>query len=84
MSVSEATLAAAKPIGQAFPIDAVRARFPALKAAGSFVYMDNAAGAQCPQNVLDRTANHLLNFDVQRGGRYPKSLEVDRTHRRRA
>jgi selenocysteine lyase/cysteine desulfurase len=36
------------------------------------------AGAQAPRNVLDATARHLLEFNVQRGGRYPKSVEVDR------
>jgi cysteine desulfurase family protein (TIGR01976 family) len=61
-----------------FPIDAVRAKFPALKRAAPFVYFDNAAGAQSPQSVLDAVANHLLDFNVQRGGRYAKSVEVDR------
>lgn len=61
-----------------FPIDAVRAKFPALERAAPFVYFDNAAGAQAPRNVLDAVARHLLDFNVQRGGRYAKSREVDR------
>ena len=61
-----------------FPIDAVRARFPALARAAPFVYFDNAAGAQAPGAVLARVAAHLTDFNVQRGGRYPKSIEVDR------
>ncbi len=61
-----------------FPIEAVRARFPALKRAEPFVYFDNAAGAQLPQNVLDAVAGHLLDINVQRGGRYEKSRAVDR------
>jgi cysteine desulfurase family protein (TIGR01976 family) len=61
-----------------FPIDAVRARFPALARAAPFIYFDNAAGAQSPQGVLDAVMGHLLDFNVQRGGRYPKSMEVDR------
>jgi cysteine desulfurase family protein (TIGR01976 family) len=61
-----------------FPIDAVRARFPALARAAPFIYFDNAAGAQSPQGVLDAVMGHLLDFKVQRGGRYPKSMEVDR------
>ena len=64
--------------GAGFPIDAVRARFPALARAAPFIYFDNAAGAQAPQIVLDRVAGHLLDYNVQRGGRYPKSVEVDR------
>ena len=61
-----------------FPIDDLRAKFPALGRAAPFVYFDNAAGAQAPQSVLDTVAMHLLDFNVQRGGRYPKSVEVDR------
>src|SRR6202453_3223495 len=61
-----------------FPIQAVRSRFPALERAKPFAYFDNAAGAQLPQNVLDAVARHLLDFNVQRGGRYEKSREVDR------
>ncbi len=64
--------------GEAFPFEQVRARFPALARALPFVYFDNAAGAQAPQVVLDRVAAHLLDCNVQRGGRYPKSVEVDR------
>ena len=63
---------------KAFPIDDLRAKFPALGRAAPFVYFDNAAGAQSPQSVLDVVANHLLDFNVQRGGRYAKSVEVDR------
>ena len=61
-----------------FPVEAVRAKFPALGRASPFVYFDNAAGAQLPQNVLDAVAHHLLDVNVQRGGRYAKSREVDR------
>jgi len=61
-----------------FPIESVRAKFPALKRAAPFVYFDNAAGAQLPQTVLDAVAHHLLDVNVQRGGRYAKSREVDR------
>ena len=61
-----------------FLIDAVRAKFPALERAKPFVYFDNAAGAQLPQNVLDAVARHLLDINVQRGGRYEKSRDVDR------
>ena len=62
----------------AFPVERIRARFPALSRAAPFVYFDNAAGAQAPQNVLDAVARHLLDFNVQRGGPYPKSIEVSR------
>ncbi len=76
-SLAEATLARPKR-EPAFPVAAVRARFPALKQAAPFIYFDNAAGAQAPKIVLDAVARHLLEFNVQRGGRYPQSVEVDR------
>src|SRR6266853_4204386 len=58
-----------------FPIDQVRAAFPALQ--DGFIFFDNAAGAQSPRTVLDAVANHLLHRNVQRGGRYKQSQEVD-------
>jgi len=61
-----------------FPIAWVRAGFPALDRANPFIYFDNAAGAQAPGSVLSAVSGHLLDFNVQRGGRYPKSVEVDR------
>lgn len=62
-----------------FPIDAVRASFPALNRGENFVFFDNAAGAQVPQVVFDAVNKHLLENNVQRGGRYAKSVEVDAT-----
>ncbi|MGH9499058.1 MAG: cysteine desulfurase-like protein [Terriglobales bacterium] len=58
-----------------FPINEVRAAFPALQ--DGFIFFDNGAGAQSPQAVLDAVANHLLHRNVQRGGRYKQSQEVD-------
>jgi cysteine desulfurase family protein (TIGR01976 family) len=60
-----------------FPAEALRAEFPALARAGEFVFFDNAAGAQVPQAVLDAVNRHLLEHNVQRGGRYPQSIAVD-------
>jgi cysteine desulfurase family protein (TIGR01976 family) len=63
--------------GTSFPIERVRTVFPALHRAGEFVFFDNAAGAQIPQMVLDAVNHHLLECNVQRGGRYTKSRQVD-------
>lgn len=60
-----------------FPIAWVRSQFPALNEDKDFVFFDNAAGAQIPQNVLDAVHHHLLKRNVQRGGRYRHSREVD-------
>jgi cysteine desulfurase family protein (TIGR01976 family) len=67
-----------------FPAADLQQQFPALQRAGDFVFFDNAAGAQVPQRVLDAVNRHLLEHNVQRGGRYPHSLAVDATiHRAR-
>lgn len=58
-----------------FPLDQVRDAFPALQ--DGFIFFDNAAGAQAPNTVLNAVANHLLHRNVQRGGRYRQSQEVD-------
>jgi cysteine desulfurase family protein (TIGR01976 family) len=60
-----------------FPISWVRQSFPALNAADHFVFFDNGAGAQVPQTVLNAVQDHLLARNVQRGGRYRRSREVD-------
>lgn len=71
---SEATIS---PAG--FPVASVRSVFPALNQAGGFIFFDNAAGAQIPQTALDAVNRHLLECNVQRGGRYSHSREVDAT-----
>jgi cysteine desulfurase family protein (TIGR01976 family) len=58
-----------------FPIEEIRGAFPALQQ--DFIFFDNAAGAQSPQIVLDAVASHLLHRNVQRGGRYRQSQQVD-------
>ena len=65
--------------GANFPIEAVRAAFPALNRPRQFIFFDNAGGAQVPQIVLDEVNHHLLECNVQRGGRYALSVEVDAT-----
>ena len=67
------------PLNANFPVATVRAAFPALTRTPGFVFFDNAAGAQVPQIVLDAVNHHLLECNVQRGGRYAKSREVDET-----
>ena len=60
-----------------FPVQSIRGNFPALNLDENFVFFDNAAGAQVPQVVLDAVNHHLLVNNVQRGGRYSKSVAVD-------
>lgn len=60
-----------------FPVEQLRAAFPALQDNDDFIFFDNAAGAQSPKIVLNAVADHLLHRNVQRGGRYRHSQEVD-------
>src|SRR3984957_1767281 len=60
-----------------FPVETVRGEFPSLNRGENFIFFDNAAGAQVPQVVFDAVNKHLLENNVQRGGRYAKSREVD-------
>ena len=78
---SQGVLNSERPCGSKaeFPVEAIRAVFPALHRTPEFVFFDNAAGAQIPQIVLDAVNHHLVECNVQRGGRYEKSLTVDAT-----
>jgi cysteine desulfurase family protein (TIGR01976 family) len=59
-------------------VDDLRREFPAIAQAGDFLFFDNAAGAQVPDSVLAAVTDHLLCRNVQRGGPYSRSQEVDR------
>lgn len=65
-----------------FSVETVRTAFPGLNRRPEFIFFDNAAGAQVPQVVLDAVNHHLLECNVQRGGRYEKSRAVDETIQR--
>lgn len=62
-----------------FPSDRVRSLFPALHEEPRLIFFDNGAGAQVPQGVIGAIHDHLLHRNVQRGGRYNRSVEVDAT-----
>jgi cysteine desulfurase family protein (TIGR01976 family) len=61
----------------AFPIGEIRSCFPTLDTSEHFTFFDNAAGAQMPQVAVDAVTRHFLENNVQRGGRYSKSRQVD-------
>lgn len=83
MSRSEAGAAgtagaeAAAAVGGTFNVEAARRRFPALRAPGAPIFFDNAAGAQVPDEVVAAVREHMESRNVQRGGRYDRSLAVD-------
>ena len=62
-----------------FPSERIRSTFPALHEEPRLIFFDNGAGAQVPRGVIDAIHRHLLHCNVQRGGRYNRSVEVDAT-----
>ncbi len=58
----------------AFPIDAVRAQFPAIGGPASPpVFLDNAAGTQVPRMVVDAVAAAMIGGACNLGGRFSGS-----------
>ncbi|MCP8937139.1 cysteine desulfurase-like protein [Alsobacter sp. SYSU M60028] len=66
-------------IAKAFPVDEIRAKFPALQKYKDFIFLENAGGAQVPQAVVDAVAAHLVDCNVQRMAPYLHSQGVDRS-----
>ena len=63
-----------------FPIDAVRARFPALSitdAGRVRVYLDNPAGTQVPQSVADAVSRCLIESNANLGGTFPTTRAAE-------
>ena len=65
-------------LSNAFPVEALRQEFPALRRSGDFIFLENAGGSQVPQRVVDAVAEHLIDFNVQRMAKYRHSAGVDR------
>jgi cysteine desulfurase family protein (TIGR01976 family) len=63
-----------------FPIDTIRAEFPALAlqdAGVPRVYLDNPAGTQVPRKVADAAARCLLETNANLGGYFTTSLAAE-------
>jgi cysteine desulfurase family protein (TIGR01976 family) len=63
-----------------FPIDAVRAEFPALAihdAGVPRVYLDNPAGTQVPRKVAEAAARCLLETNANLGGYFTTSVAAE-------
>ncbi len=64
-----------------FDIDRTRSRFPALAlhdGGEPRIYLDNPAGTQVPQLVMDRMRECLLLANANLGGEFPSSLAAER------
>lgn len=60
-----------------FPIDEVRARFPALAAGRERIYFDAPGGTQICQPAIDRMVAHLVGGTANSGGSFVTSRETD-------
>jgi cysteine desulfurase family protein (TIGR01976 family) len=63
-----------------FPIDAVRAQFPALAMADRGmprIYLDNPAGTQVPRSVADASSRCLLETNANLGGYFTTSVAAE-------
>jgi cysteine desulfurase family protein (TIGR01976 family) len=63
-----------------FPIDAIRARFPALSVADGGqprIYFDAPGGTQACAEAIDAMAEHLRAGTANSGGRFPTSAATD-------
>jgi cysteine desulfurase family protein (TIGR01976 family) len=60
-----------------FPIDEVRARFPALAAGQGRIYFDAPGGTQICQPAIDRMIAHLTGGTANSGGAFVTSRETD-------
>jgi cysteine desulfurase family protein (TIGR01976 family) len=63
-----------------FPIDAVRARFPALSVCdpgGRRVYFDAPGGTQICNDAIDRMVAHLRAGTANAGGSFASSIDTD-------
>lgn len=60
-----------------FPIDEVRARFPALSTGRDRIYFDAPGGTQICQPAIDRMVAHLTSGTANSGGAFITSRETD-------
>ncbi len=63
-----------------FPIQAVRAQFPALERrldGQPAVYFDGPAGSQTPRRVVDAIGDYLIHHNANHGGVFATSVEND-------
>jgi len=67
-------------MSSAFPIDSVRAQFPALRrevAGRPAIFFDGPAGSQAPGRVAEAVSDYLLHRNANHGGPFATSQESD-------
>ena len=65
-----------KGIIMAFDVAHVRAQFPMLSASEP-IYLDNPAGTQVPQRVIDAMTHYLIHTNSNHGGAFRTTRESD-------
>lgn len=63
-----------------FPVETVRAAFPALhvpRSGGVPVYFDNPAGTQVPRQVIDAVTDYYTRMNANSGGQFGTSADSD-------
>lgn len=64
-----------------FDVEAVRAQFPSLNRktdrSNTPIYLDNPAGTQVPQRVIDAVSNYYVNMNANAGGTFETSQRSD-------
>ncbi len=58
-----------------YPVNKIRSYYPALQK-GDTVYLDNAAGSQVPQQVVDNMVEAMTTMQVNKGGLYKPSERI--------
>jgi len=59
-----------------FDVKRVRAHFPML-GKDETIFLDNPAGTQVPQQVVDAVSDYYLNMNANSGGRFKSSQQTD-------
>lgn len=60
-----------------FPIPEIRRQFPALSAPTAPVFLDNPAGTQVPQRVIDAVTDYWTHMNANSGGAFRTSVDSD-------
>lgn len=64
-----------------FPIDTVRAAFPSLSLTDNGrrrIYLDNPAGTQVPQSVVDAVSHTFIHANANLGGYFPTTIASEK------
>ncbi len=77
LRIRPAVLVTTSSYGTRFDVDAIRSKFPALRAHVDVpVYFDGPAGTQVPDHVISRMLQALTDYRANVNGRFPTSAKA--------